>query len=69
MSDALTAITIIVVGVALYFLPTIIAERRKKVNHMAIFLVNFLLGWTVIGWIVALVWAVTVDNPLQVVRQ
>ena len=24
---------------------------------------NILLGWTVIGWVVALVWALTKDNP------
>jgi len=44
---------------ALYFLPTIIAVRRKKKNAMAIGVVNFFLGWSVIGWVVALVWAVS----------
>jgi hypothetical protein len=39
----------------LYFLPTIIA--RDKADVMAIFLVNLLFGWTVIGWFVALIWA------------
>jgi len=42
-----------------YFLPTILG--RKKANSGAIFLLNLLLGWTVIGWVAALVWALTVD--------
>ena len=36
-----------------------IAESRGKSNSLAIGLVNFLLGWTLIGWIVALVMACT----------
>ncbi len=44
-----------------YFVPTIIAMVRKKHNVTAIFLLNLLLGWTFVGWIVALVWACTTD--------
>jgi hypothetical protein len=40
-----------------YFLPTIIGAIRKKKNLTAIFLVNLFLGWSIVGWIVALVWA------------
>ncbi len=42
-----------------YLLPTAVAGVRDHRNTGAIFLLNFLLGWTVIGWIGALVWAVT----------
>jgi hypothetical protein len=42
----------------LYFFPTIVAISRKKKNQEAIFIINFVLGWTFIGWIIALVWAV-----------
>jgi hypothetical protein len=41
----------------LYFLPTIIANQRKARSRFLIFALNLLLGWTLIGWIVALVWA------------
>ena len=41
-----------------YFLPTIIAVLRKHKNWLAIFIVNILVGWTFIGWVVALVWSV-----------
>ncbi|HEX78880.1 MAG TPA: superinfection immunity protein [Dehalococcoidia bacterium] len=46
---------------ALYFLPTIIALVAKKRNTLAIFLLNFFLGWSFFGWVVALVWSATKD--------
>lgn len=42
-----------------HFLPTIIAVARGHHNGFAIFLTNLLLGWTVIGWVVALIWSTT----------
>ena len=46
----------------LYFVPTVVAFRRKHNNTTPIFLVNLLTGWVYgIGWIVALVWAYS-DN-------
>lgn len=48
-----------VIGLAIYFLPTGIAMLRNHPNFMPIFLINFLLGWICVGWIVALVWSVT----------
>ena len=42
-------------GFVLYFLPWIIALIRGKRDTLGIFLLNFFLGWTFIGWIVALV--------------
>jgi hypothetical protein len=47
---------------AFYFLPTIIAEKRKVPHSGTIFLINLFLGWTVLGWIAALVWGV-VETP------
>lgn len=50
---------ILVVG---YFLPTLIAQHRKRDGLGMIFLLNLLLGWTVIGWIVMLVVAFTGES-------
>jgi ABC-type transport system involved in cytochrome c biogenesis permease component len=47
------------VGIALYFLPTIIAFFRGHLSAWAIFALNLLLGWTALGWIVAIVWSLT----------
>ncbi|MEI6182848.1 MAG: superinfection immunity protein [Polynucleobacter sp.] len=40
-----------------YFLPFAIAFHRKRANAGAIFALNLFLGWSLIGWVVALVWA------------
>lgn len=51
----------------LYFLPSILGHHKR--DAAGIFLLNFLLGWTVIGWIAAMVWAVTSEpqHPVLVV--
>jgi len=58
---ALATLIPIVFGLGLYCLPTIVALIRKHANKSPIILVNLLLGWTLIGWAVALIWAFT-DN-------
>jgi hypothetical protein len=50
---------------AAYFLPTIVAVARGHHNAFAILLLNLLLGWTGLGWIFALVWAVTNRSPAR----
>jgi hypothetical protein len=45
------------VVLALYFLPTIIAAIRGHPQLVPILIVNFFLGWTFVGWVVALAWA------------
>jgi Superinfection immunity protein len=47
-------LTVLTLG---YFLPWAIAATRGKSNSAAVGLVTFLLGWTFIGWVVALVMA------------
>lgn len=59
------SITIIIVFVLLYFFPTVIAFSRRKSNTAAIFMLNLFLGWSFIGWIIALVWAVSKDRETQ----
>lgn len=48
---------------ALYLVPTIVAYRIKHHNAAAIFALNFLLGWTLLGWIAALIWSLTRPPP------
>ncbi len=65
---SLVTIVGIIMLIGLYFLPTIIAGFRKKTNFTSILLLNFFLGWSLIGWVVAIVWAASVDNkPQQIV--
>jgi hypothetical protein len=53
-------VLIVVVGLLLYFLPTIIGWNKK--SSQGILLLNLLLGWTLLGWVGALVWAVTSES-------
>jgi uncharacterized membrane protein YwaF len=43
--------------VAVYFLPTVVARDRRHRSIGGIFVINLFLGWTFIGWVVALAWA------------
>ena len=52
---------VVILSSAVYFLPFGIAIIRERSNKLAIFLLNLFLGWTLIGWVVALVWAATSD--------
>lgn len=45
--------------VYVYFIPTLMALFKKHNKFSAIFMVNLFLGWTVIGWVIALVWSFT----------
>jgi hypothetical protein len=56
--------TFLILSMLLYFLPTIIA--RDKADVMAIFIVNLLFGWTIIGWFVALIWACSAERYIPV---
>ncbi|MFP5318673.1 MAG: superinfection immunity protein [Acidimicrobiia bacterium] len=43
--------------VGLYFIPLIVALVRKVPNVGSVGVINFFLGWTLIGWVVALAMA------------
>lgn len=58
MNDDSVALLGLVICLALYFLPSIIAMARHHRNVLAIFLCNLLTGWTMVGWVVAIVWSV-----------
>ncbi|MNP00010.1 hypothetical protein D3C76_917940 [compost metagenome] len=51
---------------AFYMLPTIEAWLRKNNNLGAIAAVNFFLGWSLLGWVAALVWAFKKPSPVIV---
>lgn len=53
----LMAMSFFLFAPALYLLPTYEASNKGHTNLAAIALVNLLLGWSMIGWVVAIVWA------------
>jgi hypothetical protein len=48
-------IFLVLILFGVYFCPTFIGIKKK--NSIAICLLNLFLGWTLVGWVVALVWA------------
>lgn len=53
----------VIAALALYFLPAIIADQRKRYDRLIVALFNACLGWTVIGWIIALYCAFQPNPP------
>jgi hypothetical protein len=54
---------------ALYFLPSLIASGRGLHQRGGIIVLNLFLGWTFIGWFVALIWAIAAPAPYVVYVQ
>jgi type VI protein secretion system component VasK len=50
------------VGLVLYLLPTWLAVLFEHPRALAIFLLNLFAGWTFVGWVAALVWALRRDG-------
>ena len=59
--ETLSIIGLIVFCFCIYFLPAIVACRRNHRQAAAIILLDLFLGWSLIGWVAALVWAATSD--------
>lgn len=63
--DVLWVVLIVAAWVAailVYMAPSVVALRRGVTNRWSVVVVNLLLGWTVVGWAVALAMAVR-DKP------
>lgn len=60
MPDVSPIQLIILVG---YFVPAIVGFARGHHNKWAIFALNLFTAWTFIGWVGALVWALTNPAP------
>lgn len=65
---AVFAAVFFIAAPALYMLPTYEGWTREQPNLTAIALLNILLGWTLVGWVVALVWGVR-ESEAVIVRQ
>jgi hypothetical protein len=59
--EIIPGLLILAVSLAIYFIPYIVASKNGKQNAGAIGALNFFLGWTLVGWVVALVWAMSKD--------
>lgn len=55
----MSSILALLLLLAAYFLPGIIALARSHRNAAPILLVTFFFGWTGFGWLIALIWSFT----------
>lgn len=55
--------------VLLYFIPAFIAQHRHHQSVNAICVLNFFLGWTFVGWVIALVWAFMGNPQAELLQQ
>jgi Superinfection immunity protein len=56
-ASAVGVLIAILIGASLYFVPWIVAGIRHVPNLGSVIVINLFLGWTVIGWVVALAMA------------
>jgi|SRR5579862_469434 len=54
---------LVLVAIAAYMVPTVVGGARKVVNIGSVCAINVLLGWTLIGWAVALAMALRTNPP------
>jgi len=56
-SDAIVLGLFFIAVAVIYILPTVVAFRRRHPNRYVILVINLAFGGTIIGWGVALAWA------------
>jgi membrane protease subunit (stomatin/prohibitin family) len=61
---------VVLIGICVYFIPSFVAVTRKVTNSGSVFVINLLLGWTLVGWAVALAMAVKTNmTQIEVVTR
>jgi hypothetical protein len=63
-ADMIPGLLLILAAAVIYFLPTLVAGVRGCKAGAGIVIVNIFLGWTFIGWVVALAWAAAGERKL-----
>lgn len=56
--DDMHIITLMILSI-LYFTPSLVAGWRHHHSALAILVLNLTLGWTLLGWVIALIWSFT----------
>ena len=60
-----TPLIVLLILAALYLMPALVAWRRKAKALAGIAIINIFLGWTFVGWVVALAWAACGEKSLR----
>jgi Superinfection immunity protein len=54
---SLLGFLLFVLLMGIYFIPAMVAAKRGHKQAAPILVLNLFLGWTLIGWVISLVWA------------
>ena len=63
MSDFIITLVFLAPVVLVYFAPSLLARSRGHPQLGPITIINLFFGWTLIGWVAALAWAVSAVKP------
>ena len=58
-------IIVLIIFFGAYFIPGIVASARHVPNQASVWIINIFLGWTLVGWVVALAMAARSQLPAQ----
>ena len=64
--ESLAAILVFLFVLAVYLIPTIIDFSRGHASKWGIGVLNIVLGWSLVFWVVALIWALSNKGQNQV---
>lgn len=68
IGDSVGGILVIVFAFVAYFFPSFVADRRDVANKGSVRVINLFLGWTLVGWVVALAMAMAGPSGSQKIR-
>lgn len=63
--ESLAAILVMLFVLAVYLIPTIIAFARGHASKWGIGVLNIVLGWSLVFWVVTLIWALSNKGQSQ----
>ena len=63
--ESLAAILVMLFVLAVYLIPTIIAFARGHASKWGIGVLNIILGWSLVFWVVALIWSLSNKGQSQ----
>lgn len=68
MLITLFLILLVTIFIAIYFVPSFIAIKRKHAHTLQITILNAFLGWSFIAWVAALIWSTTnfIDENISI---
>ena len=65
MNENTVFVILLIICVIIYMLPTLIAKARDIPSRHAVTMVNIIFGWTLIGWLVAFLWAAMAETSID----